>query len=99
MKIKKGVICTGNSFDISPIDKEIILKNKCAAIEMEAGSVAWVSILRNIPMLAIKGVGNIADSKTSRAEYIDNGPNIRDRLADTTEDFIKNLPNNSISHS
>jgi 5'-methylthioadenosine nucleosidase len=93
MKVKKGIVCTGNSFDLSPTDTAIILKNKCSAAEMEAASVAWVSMLMKTPMLAIKGIGDIATSKTSQQEYIDNGPFICNKIAETMKAFLDHLPN------
>ncbi len=91
--LKKGMICTGNSFDLSPTDKAIIQKNKCAAEEMEAASVAWVSMLMKTPMLAIKGIGNIAGDENNHRDYIANGTHICNKIAEAASDFIKYLPN------
>lgn len=92
MAIKKGIICSGNSFNLSPTDKKMILQNHCVAEEMEAASVAWVSMLMKTPMIAIKGIGNIAGGKNNHRDYINNGPSICNKLAETLKLFLHTLP-------
>ena len=90
-KMKKANICTGNSFDPSPNDTAFIHKHNCAAVEMEAASVAWVSMLTNTPMVAIRGVGDMAGTKMSYQDYQKNNLFICNKIANSLKNFIKLL--------
>lgn len=85
--LKIGNVCTGDSFDISPTDKVIILKHRCSAVEMEAASVAWVSMLMKKPMIAIKGIGDLLGVE-SEAQYAKNAGFVQNRLGEKIKEFI-----------
>lgn len=75
---------------------DIILKNKCDAEEMEAASVAWVSMLKKTSMVAIKGVGNNIDEGDNYKDYVDNGPYICNKIAESVKSFIQLLPSGKL---
>lgn len=90
LHFKKGRICTGDSFDISPTDLALILKHQCAAVEMEAAAIAWVSQQMNTPMVAIKGIGDIV-GKSSEKQYAENSITTQNHLGKAIEGFISSL--------
>lgn len=61
--LKIANVCSGDSFDRNKTDYKIILKNKCAVRNMEAAGVAWVCVLMQTPMIAIKGITDIHEIK------------------------------------
>lgn len=89
--IKRGNICTGNSFDENKTDYSMSLKYQCVAIEMEAAAVAWVSMLTNTPMIAVKGITDIAQSKTAFQDYEKNVDMISNQLSITLKKILNRL--------
>lgn len=80
--LKGGIVCTGSSFDNNLTDHEMMLKNNCQAIEMEAAGVAWVSMLMKTPMIAIKGITNYVGGSNDNNEFEKNLPIVTKILAD-----------------
>ncbi len=92
MKLKLRIICSGDSFHLNSTDKRIVNKNNCSAIEMEAAGVAWVSMLTNTPMVAIKGIDDQADVD-SENQYAKNSHRLQHKLGEIIKSFLSYLPN------
>jgi nucleoside phosphorylase len=88
---KQGIVCSGDSFDENPMDYDIFVKEKCSAIDMEAAGVAWVSMLMNIPMIAIKGVTNYVRGDGIHIQYEKNLPDVTKDLSTKLKELLKNL--------
>lgn len=85
---KTGVVCSGDSFDEEQVDYKIFLKEHCAAIDMEAASVAWVSMLTKTPMIAIKGITNFVRGEKIHAEHKKYLPIVTMNLANKLKELI-----------
>lgn len=70
---KIGNITTGNSLDMPDHDYQSILALNGDIKEMEAASVAWVSRLYGIEMMAVKSVTDLMDAgKPTEIEFLEN---------------------------
>lgn len=63
LNLKTGIVTTGNSLDMPPLDEEYIDNLGGEVKEMEAAAVAWVSSLYKIPMFCIKAITDLVDSE------------------------------------
>ncbi len=73
LNLKSGVISTGSSLEKNDKDILIIDQNDAVAKEMEAAGIAWVAMLFNIPMIALKSITNILDNDNqSEKEFLKN---------------------------
>lgn len=88
LKLHHGIVCSGDSFDEEPIDQRMFLTLHCSAVDMEAAAVAWVSQLKKIPMIAIKGITNIVKGPHIHAQYEKNLPLVTAKLANALKLFI-----------
>lgn len=88
---KKGNICSGDSFDSNQTDTDVILSNGCAVREMEAAGVAWVSMLTQTPMLAMKGITDIIGTKTDANDFEKNFQMVTTDLAVKLKLFFNEL--------
>ena len=88
---KTGVVCSGDSFDEEQVDYKVFLKEHCAAIDMEAASVAWVSMLTKTPMIAIKGITNFVRGKQIHAEHKKYLPVVTKNLAITLKKLLLSM--------
>jgi nucleoside phosphorylase len=89
--LKRGVICSGDSFDNNETDFAIALKAGCIAKDMEAGAVAWVSMINKVPMVAIKGITDIVGSKSGHDEFNQNTPAIMDTLVEKLHELLDHI--------
>lgn len=85
---KRGYICSGDAFDENPVDRKMVLKNNCSVREMEAASVAWVSLLMHTPMVAIKGITDIEGRADSRVEFQKNFDRVNVLLAEKLKQLL-----------
>src|SRR5579883_341732 len=90
--LKRGIICTGDDFDQSASDYAMFLKLHCDVIEMEAASVAWVSQLNHIPMIAMKGVTNDVEIKNANAIFHKNFDWVMNKVTTELQLFLRNNP-------
>lgn len=90
-QLKLGVICSEGSFDEEKIDHHMFLKEHCAAIEMEAAGVAWVSMLTKTPMFAMKGITNFVSGNQIHTEFENNLPSVTSELAIQLKRLIAQL--------
>ena len=71
--LKSGKVSSGNSFDMSAEDKDLIEKNEAVVKDMEAAGVAWVANTMKVPLLALKSVTDIVDGgRPSQEEFMEN---------------------------
>ncbi len=71
--LASGVISTGSSLEKSDRDKQIIEQHHVVAKEMEAAAIAWVCMLHQTPIFAIKSITNLVDlDNQSETEFVEN---------------------------
>lgn len=87
----EGAVCSSDSFNISAAQQTIINKKRCAALDMEAAGVAWVSMLNHTPMVAVKGITNIIEHANGHDEYEKNLPVVTKSLADKLKEILNQL--------
>jgi len=61
LKLKKGILTTGNSLDIQPSDLAIIKRTKASVKDMEGAAVVWVSSLYHKPVIVLKSITDYVD--------------------------------------
>lgn len=91
IKIKTGIVCSSDSFDTNQTDYQLLLKHGCVAKEMEAASVAWVSMLMKVPMVAIKGITDIEGGENSHAQFKENFAAVTAKLSTTLTKILDDL--------
>jgi 5'-methylthioadenosine nucleosidase len=71
--LKTGVISSGSSLQKNAQDQRVIDEHDAVAKEMEAAAVAWVAMLHEVPVVAIKSITNLVDeANQSEDEFIKN---------------------------
>jgi len=71
--LKTGVISSGSSLEKNPKDQRVIDEHDAVAKEMEAAAIAWVAMLHQVPVVAIKSITNLIDeANQSEDEFIKN---------------------------
>jgi len=71
--LRTGVISSGSSLEKNPKDQRVIDEHDAVAKEMEAAAVAWVAMLHQVPVVAIKSITNLVDeANQSEDEFIKN---------------------------
>ena len=97
LALQSGVISTGSSLEKNTKDSKIIKLHKVVAKEMEAAAIAWVAMLYDIPMFAIKSITNLVDLENqSEVEFIKHFDSAVVTLSETVSELIKYLANKSI---
>ncbi|WP_444996504.1 phosphorylase family protein [Aliikangiella sp. IMCC44359] len=97
LHIKTGVISTGSSLEKNEKEVIIIEKHNAVAKEMEAAGIAWVAMLFNIPMMALKSITNLIDqTNESETEFVKNLTFASQCLHDKILELIDYLQNKSI---
>ena len=73
LSLKKGVVTTGNSLDMTPEDEQMIKANNGDVKEMEAAAIAWVADLYGIPLVVLKSITDLVDTHTpTQDEFVAN---------------------------
>lgn len=68
-----GVISTGSSLEKNLKDQLVLEKHQVVAKEMEAAAIAWVAMLHQIPVTAVKSITNLVDQDNqSEHEFVKN---------------------------
>lgn len=96
--LKPGVVCSGDSFDNNKTDYEVMLKQHCGAIEMEAAGVAWVCSLTHTPMFAMKGITNFSSVPEGGKQFEKNLPVVTNKLASTLKAFFDQISPLAVNH-
>ena len=96
--IQPGVICSDDSFDDNKTDYDTFIKLHCSAIEMEAAGVAWVSMLTNTPILAIKGITNYVKGENVHTDYQHNLPHVTKALSVKLKKLLIQLAESNEKH-
>jgi len=97
LHLKSGVISTGSSLEKSEKDVLVIDEHDAVAKEMEAAGIAWVAMLFNVPMMALKSITNLIDQDNkSEAEFVRNLETASKSLHDKFLDLIDYLQEKTI---
>jgi len=73
LALQSGIISTGSSLEKNVKDNHILGEHPVVAKEMEAAAIAWVAMLHDIPMFAIKSITNLVDQENqSETEFVKN---------------------------
>ncbi|MET1255901.1 hypothetical protein [Aliikangiella maris] len=97
LNMEMGVISTGSSLEKNDKDIKVINQHNAVAKEMEAAGVAWVAMLFNIPMMAIKSITNLIDQDNlSEKEFIYNLAYASQCLHDKLLELLDYLQNKTI---
>ena len=97
LHLKTGVISTGSSLEKSDKDVLIIDQHDAVAKEMEAAGIAWVAMLFNVPMMALKSITNLLDEDNkSEAEFVKNLEKASQSLHDKVLELVDYLQNKSV---
>jgi nucleoside phosphorylase len=73
LKLKRGIVSTGNSLDILETDRRIMEESGAIIKDMEAAAIAWVCHSLNIPVMAIKAITDLLDDPTpTPAQFVRN---------------------------
>lgn len=97
LHLKTGIISTGSSLEKSDKDILVIDEHNAVAKEMEAAGIAWVAMLFNTPMMALKSITNLVDQDNkSEAEFIKNLEYAAKCLHDKILELVDYLQNKTI---
>lgn len=99
INLKKGIVCSGDSFDENQADREIMLKQGCSVIEMEAAGAAWTSMLMKTPMLAIKGITDIVGNPNAHEDFEKNFSKITNELSEKIKDFLSQFSRKNLHYT
>ncbi len=70
---QSGVISTGSSLQKNQKDQIVLNQHQVVAKEMEAAAIAWVAMLHQVPMTAVKSITNLVDQDNqSEHEFVKN---------------------------
>jgi 5'-methylthioadenosine nucleosidase len=70
---KTGICTTGNALDKTERDDELMKENDASVKDMEAGAIAWVSAMNEVPYLGVKVVTDIVDGGIpTQNEFMEN---------------------------
>eukprot|EP00980_Cylindrotheca_fusiformis_P000472 scaffold119_cov131-Cylindrotheca_fusiformis.AAC.2 len=70
---KTGICTTGNALDKTEKDDEIMKENDASIKDMEAGAIAWVAAMNEVPYLGVKVVTDIVDGGIpAQEEFMEN---------------------------
>ena len=95
--LPRGVISTGSSLQKSTADIAVIEAHQAVAKEMEAAAVAWVAMLFDTPVMALKSITNLLDEdNSSEREFSKNLDVASLALKDKVVELIAYLENKSI---
>jgi len=73
MDAKLGVCSTGNSLDMSDVDKSFISSNDASIKDMEAAAISWSCEMFETPHFGVKVVTDIVDGeKPTQEEFFEN---------------------------
>lgn len=67
LRLKKGIISTGNSLDYTSSELDFFKENNVSLKDMEAATIAWFCEEIDKPFIAIKAVTDIVDGKIESA--------------------------------
>ncbi|CAL5224332.1 g7003 [Coccomyxa viridis] len=73
LKLKEGVVSSGNSLDYSKEDWDQLESIGAAVKEMEAAGISWVTHLHDVPFIALKAITDIVDGdRPAQEEFLEN---------------------------
>jgi len=97
LHLKEGIISTGSSLEKCDKDLLVIEQHNAVAKEMEAAGIAWVAMLFNVPMMALKSITNLLDETNNSENEFEKNLSYSTRcLHDKVLELIDYLQNKSI---
>lgn len=97
LHLQCGVISTGSSLEKSDKDIVVIEQHNAVAKEMEAAAIAWVAMLFDTPMFALKSITNLVDEDNkSEQEFINNFKQASHNLTNKLLELIDYLQNKTL---
>ncbi|KMZ64192.1 5'-methylthioadenosine/S-adenosylhomocysteine nucleosidase [Zostera marina] len=73
LNLKVDKLSTGDSLEMSPVEKESIENNDAAIKDMEGAAIAYVADILSVPIIFIKAVTDIVDGgKPTAEEFLNN---------------------------
>jgi len=73
LDMPSGIISSGSSLEKFPSDITVIEGHNAVAKEMESAAIAWVAMLFDVPVMAVKSITNLIDQNNkSEDEFIAN---------------------------
>ena len=97
LHLKQGVISTGSSLEKNDKDIIVIDEHNAVAKEMEAAGIAWVAMLFEVPMMALKSITNLLDEDNkSESEFVNNLAYSSKCLHDKVLELIDYLQNKTL---
>lgn len=94
-----GILSTGNSFELQPLELERMKANNVNLKDMEAAAIAWVAWLNKTPCLALKAVTDFIEpyDHSSEAQFLKNYKASCERLSETTTKCVSFLAGRSLN--
>ncbi len=91
---KTGVVTTGNSLDMPPVDEQRIKAIGGEVKDMEAAAVAWVAKIHQVPMFCVKAITDLMDSGIPTSQEFQTNlnlatQNLREACFKIVEEFTK----------
>lgn len=98
LRLKQGVISTGDSLHCSPLDLQLMQAEGAVVKEMEAASVAWVCRQARVPFLAVKSITDLVDGgKATEEEFYANLEMASRRLQDELANIVSKVANQPLN--
>lgn len=94
--LKKGTICSSDSFDEDKAEHELFVKLGCEVKEMEAAGISWVSMLKKVPMFALKGITDHIGHISTHDQFEKNSTMVSKKLAIKTRDILDYVSSQSL---
>lgn len=97
LKLKSGIVSTGNSLDMTERDLKLIRQNNATIKDMEATTVAWVAHYYEVPMFAVKSITDLLDiKKPTQEEFLKNLSLAASNLQQKLTEIINYCAGNSV---
>jgi Nucleoside phosphorylase len=96
---KQGIVTTGNSLDMPPVDEQTINQIGGEVKDMEAAALAWVASLHGVPFFSVKSITDLMDSeKTTQEEFLENLHAASEALKDACFTIIDYIAEGGLEH-
>lgn len=95
---KVGVCSTGDSFEDTPRDIEMMNKNEASVKEMESAAVAWVCEQFKLPYVPLKVATDYVDTKDDQVgSFIENLVKASAKISETIEKITEIVANKPLA--
>jgi 5'-methylthioadenosine/S-adenosylhomocysteine nucleosidase len=99
LKLKSGIVSTADSFDMSEDDRIQMSKFGADAKEMEAAAIAMLASFIGVPVIALKAITDLVDSKevTAQDQFLKHLEHACERLCDKLHELLMFLAGKRLS--